>query len=426
MANSSVLLPIKPSYLMSHTPSQAKITFALLVCGTVLGLAGIDLILPAIPSLPNSIEGTLESAQLVLATFAAGTAIGLLVFGELGARFKQGTLLILALLIYGLLSYLATQANSIEQLIWVRFFQGFASSAPAVFAPGMIRAMFSQRGALRAIGAMGSIESLTPAFAPVLGAWLLSFSDWRASFYLTSVLAIILGLGVLFFGRGLFEKQSTDKQQDADLQEHETPQSYFSLFANREFMRQSLSHACTLGGLLVFVFGAPTVITMSMNAELSSFIIMQLIGISLFIISANLSDQLVTKFGSETMILFGSFLTAFGCLAILFFSIFGNGDPRWLWLLFAPVNLGLGLRGPPGFYQAVVAAGDNDSRGAALLILFILGIAALGTALVAPFISQGLIVLGIATSVIACSSVLIFLTFKTPLVEIGKTHDYRR
>jgi len=344
-----------------------------------------------------------------LATFAAGTAIGLLVFGELGARFKQGSLLIASLFLYALLSYLATQVNSIEQLIWVRFFQGFASSAPAVFAPGMIRAMFSQRGALKAIGAMGSIESLTPAFAPVVGAWLLSFADWRASFYLTSILAMTLGFGILFFGRGLFNKQT-----QLESSSEKAAQSYLSLFANREFLRQGISHACTLGGLLVFVFGAPTVITVSMNSELSSFVIMQIIGISLFIVSANSSDRLVARFGSEAMILFGSSLTALGCLLILLFSIFGNGDPRWLWLLFAPVNLGLGLRGPPGFYQAVVAADDNDSRGAALLILFILGFAAIGTAIVAPFISQGLIALGIAASSIACSSVLVLLILKAP------------
>ena len=114
------------------------------------------------------------------------------------------------------------------------------------------------------------------------------------------------------------------------------------------------------------------------------------------------------------MILFGSSLTSLGCLLILLFSILGNGDPRWLWLLFAPVNLGLGLRGPPGFYQAVVAAGDNDSRGAALLILFILGFAAIGTAIVAPFISQGLFALSIAASSIACSSVFVLLILKAP------------
>jgi len=121
---------------MSNTKSQTRITFALLVCGTIIGLAGIDLVLPAIPSLPNSIIGSIESAQLVLATFAGGTAVGLLIFGELGARFDQRWLLISALVSYAALSYFAAQSQTINQLIVIRFFQGLASSAPAVFAPG--------------------------------------------------------------------------------------------------------------------------------------------------------------------------------------------------------------------------------------------------------------------------------------------------
>jgi MFS family permease len=393
---------------MSRSHNQAKITFATLVCGTVLGLAGIDLVLPAIPSLPDAITGSIETAQLVLATFATGTAIGLLLFGELGARFDQRSLLIFALASYALLSYLAARSLSINELVVIRFFQGVASSAPAVFAPALIRSMFNERGALKAIGLMGSIESLTPAFAPVIGAWLLTFSDWRASFFITAYLALSLALVIVLLGGTLLSDHSKDKNRS----QHKA--SYFSLFVNREFMRQALSHACTLGGLLIFVFGAPTVIINSMNGDLSTFVVMQLIGISLFIVSANLSDRLVDRFGSDTMILLGSSLAALGCLAIFLFSVAGNGDPRWFWVLFAPINLGLGLRGPPGFYRAVVASGTNDSRGAALLILFILGIAAGGTAIVALFISQGLLPLAITTAVVGMSSVIILLVLQTP------------
>lgn len=386
------------------TQRQTSITFALLVCGTVIGLAGIDLVLPAIPSLPRAISGTLESAQLVLASFAAGTAIGLIIFGELGARHNQRHLLIGSLALYAILSYVAAQASSINELVLVRFFQGFVSSAPAVFAPGMIKAMYQQRGALKAIGLMGSIESLTPAFAPVVGAWFLTLADWRLSFFVTAALASLLCISIfLIGGSSLNPSKANDSNQRG---------SYLSLFSNKEFMRHAMSHACTLGGLLVFVFGAPTVITTAMGGDLFDFNIMQIIGISLFIISANLSDRLVAKFGSDNMILIGSYLTAMGCICILLFACFGNNDSRWLWALFMPVNLGLGLRGPPGFYQAVVAAGDNDSRGAALLILFILGLTAIGTAAVAPFITMGLIPLGITSSIIAVGSVLIFQLLK--------------
>lgn len=379
----------------------AKALFGLLVCGTVLGLAGTDLVLPAVPSLPDALPGTIEQAQLVLASFIGGTAIGLIFYGELGARFDQRKLLLVALVSYSAFSYLATTVSSLEQLVWVRFLQGFACSAPAVFAPGIIRSVFDERGALRAIGLMGSIESLTPAFAPVIGAWLLIVSDWKTSFHLTSVLTLLLAVVWMLLYRRVPELTSRNNKE-----------GYQTLFRNREFMRQSLSHACTLGGLLIFVFGAPTVIIRSMGGELADFVIMQLIGISLFILSSNSTHWFVERFGREKIITFGSLLTAFGCLMILLFSHSGYSNPSVLWLLFIPVNLGLGLRGPPGFHNAVVAAGDNDARGAALLILAILSVTAIGTSIAAIFIQGGLAPLALTAFMVAVCSPLFLILFK--------------
>lgn len=380
---------------------NAKLLFTILVCGTVLGLAGTDLVLPAIPSLPNSLPGSIEQAQLVLASFVAGTALGLLIFGELGARFNQGRLLLIALLAYSGLSFVATLAADLEQLVLIRFIQGLMCSAPAVFAPSIIRNLFDERGALRAIGLMGSIESLTPALAPVIGAWLLNFTDWRGSFYLTSGLALSLAVIWLVLSWRL-----------PPLTAQPSKQGYWPLFTNREFLRQTLSHACTLGGLLIFVFGAPTVIIRSMGGELSDFVTMQIVGISLFIISANSTHWLVDKLGRERIIMFGSLLTALGCGSILLYGLSNHNDPRILWLLFIPVNLGLGLRGPPGFHKALVAAGSNDARGAALLILAILGVAAIGTAITALFIQGGLVPLAASATIVATASVLFLLTLK--------------
>jgi len=309
--------------------------------------------------------------------------------------FKQRSLLIVSLGSYALLSLFASQVNSINELVVIRFFQGLVSAAPAVFAPGLIKALFDERGALKAIGLMGSIEALTPAFAPVVGAWLLTMFDWRASFLITAVLACLLCLSTLSLDiKALSSTRNKIKG------------SYLSLFSNRSFLKYSLSHACTLGGLLVFVFGAPTVITISMAGALSDFVIMQLIGISFFISSANLSDRLVSKFGSNQMINVGSWMSALGCICIVLFAYFGDNNPKWLWLLFIPVNLGLGLRGPPGFYQAVLASGENDSRGAALLILFILAVAAFGTAAVSPLIADGLKPLSAIAAIITTGSVV--------------------
>ena len=76
------------------TRSKTPLLFVLIASGTVLGIAGTDLVLPAVPSLPGQLGGSIEVAQLVLAAYAFGTLVGLLTFGELGARFDPRKLLI--------------------------------------------------------------------------------------------------------------------------------------------------------------------------------------------------------------------------------------------------------------------------------------------------------------------------------------------
>jgi MFS family permease len=74
------------------------------VTATVLGLMGTDLVLPAIPSLPQSLGGDPASAQLVLAAYVGGTSAGLLAFGALGDRFATRRLFNATLLLNALAS----------------------------------------------------------------------------------------------------------------------------------------------------------------------------------------------------------------------------------------------------------------------------------------------------------------------------------
>ena len=382
--------------------------FALIIAGTILGLAGTDLVLPAVPTLPEYIKGTLSQAQLVLAAFTGGTAIGLLVFGELGARYDKKSLLLGTLAAYSITSFLCSFSGTILELVGYRVVQGFFAAAPAVFAPGIIRLLFDDRSALRALGLMGSIESVVPALAPVAGTLLLHYTDWRASFFITAGLTFLLSIIWLF--------TPALPTGSAVQQDKVSRSSYLALLRSGPFLRYALSQAFTLGGLLIFVFGAPTVITIGMNGSLGDFVIMQVIGITLFIIASNTVHSLVERFGPEWTIWFGSGLAATGSVAILIYALVTpNREPAMLWILFAFVNLGLGVRGPPGFYQAIIASGDNDARGAALVILLVFATTSIGTALLAPFITLGLLPLA-ATAAAVSVSALVVLFFFPPMI----------
>jgi hypothetical protein len=219
---------------------------ALVVGSTVLGLMGTDLVLPAVPRLPETLGGTLAESQLVIAAYVGGTCIGLLAYGALGDRFSTRALFIGSLAATALASLACTLARDLHTLTLLRALQGAAAAGPAVFAPGIVRASFDEHGAVRAIGLLGSIEALAPALAPIVGIWLVALGGWRLNFTVLGVLAAVLALLIGLSG--------------ALPQVAQRPRgSYLRLLRDAVFLRYALSQALVLGGLLVFVFGMPTV-----------------------------------------------------------------------------------------------------------------------------------------------------------------------
>jgi len=364
--------------------------FGLVAGTTLLGISGTDLVLPAVPSLPEAFGSTIGMAQMVLAAYAFGTLVGLLTFGELGARRDPRRLLVWSIGLFAAASLAAAFAPSMEWLIALRFVQGAFGAAPAVFAPGFIKAVFPADRAAAAIGRLGSIEALAPALAPIAGAYLLTLGGWTISFYVLGGLGLVLALVAAGFAARLPARETA-------LEKH---QSYGTILADRAFLRYALNQALSLGGLLVFVFGVPAVLIGSLGMGLRQFVIMQVVGIASFILTANISSRLGSRFGVDRVILAGtSMLTgAFGL--ILLYALAGGAELIVLLVLWSLVNLSFGIRGPIGFHQAIVAAKGDHSRGAALVVAGILCTAAAGTALVAPVIAWGLWPLALAGTLI--------------------------
>lgn len=354
-------------------------TVLLLILCAVLSLAGTDLVLPAIPQLPGIFSTTEAVAQLVLAAYAAGSALGLLLFGRLADHFRRQTLLVISLLVFAAVSAACVFATDIYTLIALRLVQGAASAAAPVFGPGIIRQLFREQAAVRATGILGSAESLSPALAPIVGVALLAHFGWTSSFVLLALLA--LGAAALIQALGLPREARAAAG---------TQGSYRQLLGDRVYLRYALSHALVLGGLLTFVLGAPTVFIATMDATLNDFIVMQVVNVSSFIVAANLTTRVSARLGVEQVILWGTLLMAASALAMLGYGLLGGKDARLLALLFLPMGIGLGLRAPPGFYRGIVASGSNHARGAALMVFLTLILTTLGTVVAAPLITNGL------------------------------------
>lgn len=377
--------------------NRGWITLGLVVGSTIVGLMGTDLVLPAVPGLPEALGGDPAQAQLVLAAYVGGSCLGLLAYGVLGDRVATPRLFIGSLFATALLSIACSRAPSMEVLIGLRAVQGLVSSGPAVFAPGIVNVLFKEEQAVRAIGVLGSIESLAPALAPVAGAALLALGGWHLNFEVMAGAAALLGVLLLASG-GV--PQVRRRAQG----------SFLALLRDATFLRYALSQALVLGGLLVFVFGMPTVFVRVHGGTLTDFIVMQVCGIVTFMAAANWASRAVRIHGVEQVIAAGTWLALAGALAQCLYALAGGTSALVITVLFVPVNTGLGLRGPPGFFRAILAAHGDDARASALVILFVLGAAATGTALVSPWIELGTVpVAGAALAFHAVSALCLML-----------------
>ncbi len=369
--------------------------FALIVSGTVVGIAGTDLILPSVPSLPVALHGTVATAQYVLAAYAAGTLIGLLAFGELGARRDPRLLLVWSLVLFTVASVGAVFAPSLPWLIGLRLLQGAFGAAPAVFAPGFIHRLFPPDRAAAMFGRLGSIESLTPAFAPVLGAFLVGLDGWRLPFVALAILCLMCAV-VTTLARGRLPAPEPAHAR----------QSYVSILRNTRFLRYGLSQALSLAAVLVFVFGAPAVLTGPLHKGISAFAILQICGISVFILTANASSPLARRFGDDRVMVAGGAVLVLAFAGVLAYALSGGQALPVLIAAWLAVNGGFGIRGPIGFHKAIAVSDGDHSRAAALVTAGLLGATAIGTAIVAPYLHLGLWPLALAGALIAAMALL--------------------
>ncbi|MGB0920766.1 MAG: MFS transporter [Alphaproteobacteria bacterium] len=389
---------------------RAGLLLAVVMAGSMLGMSGTDMMLPAIPAFADLFNSTAQNGQLVIATYGAGVTLGLLLFGFLTGRFKRVTLLLVAFTGFTVAAAFIAQSTNVLLILCARFGQGLCAAAAPVYAAGLIRSIFDDEAAGKVIGALGSLESLAPAFAPLLGVWIYAQQGWGGW---SGMFWVMAGLGAL-----LMIITFTYRLGEPSQAPRVAPQKmagYFTLLRDPTYLRYAVATGAGLAGLITIVAAAPAVIVNAMGGTSAQFIAMQIIGIAGFIAAANTAPRIAPRFGRERVIYWGVVMCLLAAIAMVVYALMGGRDPIILIILFFPMNVGLGLRGPLVFLAAIQSAFGSDDKASSLMMIISLALSAGATALVAPFIESGLIAPAIAATILQAAT-LAALIFLPPLV----------
>ncbi|OON41272.1 MFS transporter [Izhakiella australiensis] len=241
---------------MTTPAAHRRIVYALtLSLLAAMGPLCIDLYLPALPALAADLQTPTASAQLSLTAGMVGLGLGQLLFGTLSDKYGRLRPLMLSIILLLLATLACAAAQTINQFLCARLFEGLASAGGSVLARAIARDMYNGHELTKFFALLMLVNGLAPVFAPVLGGVLLSFLNWRGLFI---ALAIIAAVQFVVARINLHETLPPERRSQGSLL-----QSWAALgvvLKHRSFMSFCLPQGFMMASMFAYIGASPFVL----------------------------------------------------------------------------------------------------------------------------------------------------------------------
>ena len=167
-----------------------------------------DLYLPALPGMGAYFKVSADQINLTLTAFFVFYSLGTLIWGPLSDRYGRKPILLVGLSIYVLASALSANAWNVTSLILFRILQASGGSAAGAVATAVVKDVYSGRQRESILAIVQSMVLISPALAPVLGAFLLGVTSWRGVFWTLTGIGVIALLGCVLLEDTIRERST--------------------------------------------------------------------------------------------------------------------------------------------------------------------------------------------------------------------------
>lgn len=166
-----------------------------------------DLYLPALPAMVETFGSTEAVVNLTLILFFVFFGAGTLICGTLSDKYGRRPVLLTGLSIYLIAGILCALSQDIYFLIFFRILQAVGASAASAVATAMVKDVFTGRKRESVLALVQSMVIISPAVAPVLGAFLLGITSWRGIFICLAVIGVAALIFAVLFTETLHKKE---------------------------------------------------------------------------------------------------------------------------------------------------------------------------------------------------------------------------
>ncbi|MGL5386396.1 MAG: purine nucleoside transporter PunC [Serratia sp. (in: enterobacteria)] len=374
---------------------------------SMLGYLATDMYLPAFGAMQQDLQISAGAISASLSIFLAGFAFAQLLWGPLSDRIGRKPVLLIGLALFAVGCLGMLWVENVVQLWSLRFIQAIGVCSAAVTWQAIVVDRYRDGKANRVFAAIMPLVALSPALAPLLGAWLLNHMGWRAIF------AVLLGITALLLIPTLLLKDRSRLVPSAD---KKPSLGFMQILKSPVFSGNVMVFAACSAGFFAWLTGSPFILG-DMGYGPNDIGLSYVPQTLAFLLGGYSCRSALNRISGKALLPW--LLVAYGISMVALYLIAILSEPTLTTLLipFCFMALVNGASYPILVSNALMPFPNNSGKAAALQNTLQLGLCFIASLLVSAFISQPLL----ATTTVMVATV--FLAALGYLIQRGKGTD---
>jgi DHA1 family bicyclomycin/chloramphenicol resistance-like MFS transporter len=238
---------------MKTRPAVARGRLALMLGGLAMfGPFAIDTMFPAFPAIGRDFEVSALAMQQTISAYLVAYALMSVFHGPVSDARGRKPVILFGVAVFMLASVGCALSQSLPQLLAFRALQGMSAGAGLIVGRAIIRDLLDGDDAQRLMSHITMIFSIAPAIAPVVGGWILGWTDWRMIFWFLAAFSV-----VLFAITQAWLPETHPRECRVPLRWRTLWHGNRAILGNRQFLLLALAGGFNFGALFLYIASAP-------------------------------------------------------------------------------------------------------------------------------------------------------------------------
>ena len=286
---------------------------------SAVGPFAIDMYLPALPAIGQTLGADSASVQMTLTAFFVAIGVGQMLYGPVADMVGRKPPLYFGLALFAACSVGCALTSDIHLLIVLRFFQGMGAAAGMVIPRAIVRDLHTGTEAAKLMSLLMLVFSVSPILAPLTGSAVIALTSWRGVFWAVTIAAMA---GIVMMATVLDETRPAEDRVDSSF--GSALAGYWLLLRDRHFMGLIFIGSFAISGFFIYLANSPFVLIGHYGLTPTQYSLAFALNAASFIGSSQFCGKLGERFGMVPVVKFAAVACAIAVTALLAYFLAGG------------------------------------------------------------------------------------------------------